>query len=299
MKNFKNPSDAEVRMDFPGGWADDKVNKFKAEGRTAKENEAFEFVKKLANYRKTSEAISKGNFMQFVPQDGVYVYFRYTESQKIMVIANTNKTESAIGKFGVGFKAVFQYTNTPHIYDPNFQFRIERFIIPRKLDKDLEERNKEDDARVNKTSSMYRVWKHAAQFLGSFRPSSMLVNVCFSFVCVEADWTEWWYKKRKRPRPFFPSKDLSLPFSLSFLARFSRTCIHVGSFPHSFSLTLSSSFVSFLFSSFSFPLFLSLLTVFLIRALLQGGHLFLLLFAAAAPAAAFASTSRKPRLSTY
>jgi glycosidase len=96
MKNFKNPSDAEVRMDFPGGWPDDKVNKFKAEGRTANENEAFEFVKKLANYRKTSEAISKGNFMQFVPQDGVYVYFRYTESQKIMVIANTNKTEKSI-----------------------------------------------------------------------------------------------------------------------------------------------------------------------------------------------------------
>jgi glycosidase len=96
MKNFKNPSDAEVRMDFPGGWPDDKVNKFKAEGRTAKENEAFEFVKKLANYRKTSEAISKGNFMQFVPQDGVYVYFRYTERQKIMVIANTNKTEKSI-----------------------------------------------------------------------------------------------------------------------------------------------------------------------------------------------------------
>ena len=36
-KNFKNPSDAEVRKDFEGGWADDKVNKFLASGRTAKE----------------------------------------------------------------------------------------------------------------------------------------------------------------------------------------------------------------------------------------------------------------------
>ncbi|MCP9768133.1 alpha-amylase [Lacihabitans sp. LS3-19] len=96
MKNFKDPSDAEVRRDFPGGWADDKVNKFKANGRTEKENEAFDFVKKLANYRKNSEAISKGNFMQFVPEEGVYVYFRYTENQKVMVIANTNKTEKSL-----------------------------------------------------------------------------------------------------------------------------------------------------------------------------------------------------------
>lgn len=58
----------------------------------------------------------------------------------ITAIANSNKTESSIGKFGVGFKAVFQYTETPHIYDPNFQFKIERFIIPVKLETDLEDR---------------------------------------------------------------------------------------------------------------------------------------------------------------
>ncbi|XZF15878.1 AAA domain-containing protein [Chitinophagaceae bacterium MMS25-I14] len=58
----------------------------------------------------------------------------------ITAIANSNKTESSIGKFGVGFKAVFQYTETPHIYDPNFQFKIDRFIIPVKLENDLDGR---------------------------------------------------------------------------------------------------------------------------------------------------------------
>ena len=48
----------------------------------------------------------------------------------ITSIANSNKTISSIGKFGVGFKAVFQYTTTPIIYDPNVAFRIERFIVP-------------------------------------------------------------------------------------------------------------------------------------------------------------------------
>jgi len=62
----------------------------------------------------------------------------------ITSIANSNKTESSIGKFGVGFKAVFQYTETPHIYDPDFQFKIERFIIPVKLKNDLADRKKDE-----------------------------------------------------------------------------------------------------------------------------------------------------------
>lgn len=52
-------------------------------------------------------------------------------------IANSNKDEASIGKFGIGFKSVFQYTSTPHIYDPNFCFRIERFVIPRILESDF------------------------------------------------------------------------------------------------------------------------------------------------------------------
>ena len=62
----------------------------------------------------------------------------------ITSIANSNKTEASIGKFGVGFKAVFQYTSTPHIYDPKFRFRIDRFIVPTPIDDDFPGR-KEDE----------------------------------------------------------------------------------------------------------------------------------------------------------
>lgn len=48
----------------------------------------------------------------------------------ITSIANSNKTTSSIGKFGVGFKAVFQHTLTPHIYDSNICFKIDHFIVP-------------------------------------------------------------------------------------------------------------------------------------------------------------------------
>lgn len=49
--------------------------------------------------------------------------------------------EQTIGKFGVGFKSVFQYTNTPSIYDDTFWFKIENYIIPKLLEKDNELRN--------------------------------------------------------------------------------------------------------------------------------------------------------------
>ncbi len=48
----------------------------------------------------------------------------------------SNKDKASIGKFGIGFKSVFQYTNTPHIYDTTFQFKIERFVVPVLLKED-------------------------------------------------------------------------------------------------------------------------------------------------------------------
>ena len=95
-KSFKNPSDAEVRKDFEGGWADDKVNKFLASGRTEKENEAFNFVKKLANYRKSSEVLTTGKLTQYLPTDGLYVYFRHTLDKTVMIIMSQNKEDKSL-----------------------------------------------------------------------------------------------------------------------------------------------------------------------------------------------------------
>ena len=95
-KNFKNPSDAEVRKDFEGGWADDKVNKFLASGRTEKENEAFNFVKTLANYRKNSEALTTGKLTQYLPYAGLYVYFRHTTNKTLMIVMSQNKEDKML-----------------------------------------------------------------------------------------------------------------------------------------------------------------------------------------------------------
>ncbi|ALW84220.1 alpha-amylase [Hymenobacter sedentarius] len=89
MKNFSNP-DGKVREDFPGGWAGDKTNYFAT--RSGQAGEAFDYVSKLANYRKTHPVLSSGKLMQFIPQDGVYTYFRYNDAGEcVMVIANNTK----------------------------------------------------------------------------------------------------------------------------------------------------------------------------------------------------------------
>ncbi len=100
MKNFSNP-DGLVRLDFPGGWPGDKVNKFVASDRTEKENEAFDFVRKLANYRKNTSTLQTGKLMQYIPQDGVYVYFRYDQQKTVMIAYNSNEkpTTLATGRF--------------------------------------------------------------------------------------------------------------------------------------------------------------------------------------------------------
>lgn len=49
-------------------------------------------------------------------------------------------TQNKIGKFGVGFKAVFQYTDTPEIYDDYFKFKIENYIVPTLLTQDHPDR---------------------------------------------------------------------------------------------------------------------------------------------------------------
>jgi len=92
MKNYANP-DGLVRLDFKGGWPGDSENKFEESGRTNEENEIFNHVRKLANYRKSSSAIKTGRMMQYVPENGVYVYFRYDDTQTIMCIMNPENRE--------------------------------------------------------------------------------------------------------------------------------------------------------------------------------------------------------------
>lgn len=59
----------------------------------------------------------------------------------ITSIGNSTKIdEQKIGKFGIGFKAVFAYSDTPHIYDDKFVFKLENYIVPVEVQSNGEDR---------------------------------------------------------------------------------------------------------------------------------------------------------------
>ncbi len=78
------------RIDFPGGWPGDPVNKFDPSGLDPNEKEAFAFLRRLAQYRKDTPALQTGHLTQFVPEDGIYVYFRHDPETTVMVVYNSN-----------------------------------------------------------------------------------------------------------------------------------------------------------------------------------------------------------------
>ena len=95
MKGISNP-DGWVRLDFPGGWTGDKKNAFTEQGLTDAEKDFLHYVQLLGTYRKGSIALKTGAMMQYLPEDGLYVYFRYTKGQTIMCVMNTSEKERPV-----------------------------------------------------------------------------------------------------------------------------------------------------------------------------------------------------------
>lgn len=96
--------DADIRRDFPGGWAGDEQNAFTEAGRTQQQNEYHAFTKKLLNYRKNNEVLHTGRLLQYAPLENVYVYFRYNENDRVMVVINNNPEAQSLdlGRFAEG-----------------------------------------------------------------------------------------------------------------------------------------------------------------------------------------------------
>ncbi len=79
-----------IRGDFPGGWQGDIVDAFTGQGLSEDQKAAQKFTKLLLNWRKTSKAVHDGRLIQFSPENGIYAFFRITESEKVMVVFNKN-----------------------------------------------------------------------------------------------------------------------------------------------------------------------------------------------------------------
>jgi len=115
MKGFSNP-DGLVRSDFLGGWKNDSIDKFTKEGRTKQENEVFDFVKTLANFRQKSSALKMGKMVQYIPENDIYTYCRYNNEEKIVCIINVGEEEKNID-LNTKYKEVTQgYSGIKNIF---------------------------------------------------------------------------------------------------------------------------------------------------------------------------------------
>ena len=98
MYGEKKDGDGHLRKDFPGGWAGDAVNQFSREGRSPMQNEAWDYMQQLLQWRKNSRAVIEGDLLHYAPdwQTECYVYARITDKETILVILNGSDKEQTL-----------------------------------------------------------------------------------------------------------------------------------------------------------------------------------------------------------
>jgi neopullulanase len=97
MGGDKAKGDADIRQDFPGGWANDTNNAFTNKVRTEEQNAFYNVTSKLLNWRKNKTVIHTGKLTQYIPENNVYVYFRHNDiGDVVMVIINNNKDKQTL-----------------------------------------------------------------------------------------------------------------------------------------------------------------------------------------------------------
>ena len=94
--NKEKLGDADIRKDFPGGWDGDTNNAFIKSGRTIEQQKFFDFTSKLFTWRKTKSVIHSGKTKHYIPENNVYVYFRYNDSESVMVVINDDNNKQKV-----------------------------------------------------------------------------------------------------------------------------------------------------------------------------------------------------------
>ena len=84
--------DPGKRKDFPGGWQGDEVNMFTRDNLSNDQKDVLDYMTALFSWRKNNKTVQEGKLTHYIPEDGIYVYFRTLEKEKqsVMVIMNNN-----------------------------------------------------------------------------------------------------------------------------------------------------------------------------------------------------------------
>lgn len=96
MTGKKEEGDGSLRKDFPGGWPGDKLDQFSKAGRSEMQNEAWDYLHKLLQWRKTNDAVTKGKMIHYAPKGGIYAYGRIKDNHTVLVLLNSAVTEQTV-----------------------------------------------------------------------------------------------------------------------------------------------------------------------------------------------------------
>jgi glycosidase len=101
MTTGEDEGHGSIRKDVTGGWPGDERNAFTEAGRTQEENGMFTFLQNLLHWRQSQPVIHSGKLRHFIPEDGIYVYFRFNETDTVLVVMNNNMDSRVIktGRF--------------------------------------------------------------------------------------------------------------------------------------------------------------------------------------------------------
>ena len=97
MNGTKEVTDGNVRKDFPGGFPDDTHNCFTKEGRSQVEQSMFQWLSRLLHWRQGNEIITKGQQIQFIPYNGIYVIARQYQGNVVLTILNGTSKPAKMG----------------------------------------------------------------------------------------------------------------------------------------------------------------------------------------------------------
>lgn len=88
--------DPDNRKDFPGGWKEDNRNAFTKEGRTAEEQEMFEWTRRWLAARKEHKAIREGQTIDVFYNENIYAFRRVKDADDLVFIFNSSRKSETI-----------------------------------------------------------------------------------------------------------------------------------------------------------------------------------------------------------
>jgi len=90
------PDESTTRADFPGGFPGDNRNAFTREGRTSSEQEAFDFVRKVAHLHAELEPLKRGELVNLYVSGQQYIYARKSKAGAVVITVNNAGTPATI-----------------------------------------------------------------------------------------------------------------------------------------------------------------------------------------------------------